>query len=81
MRRRTVVMRFDAPADVNHQVHILASQLQVNVRDLLLDGIQLVLRYHDVSGIPQPPLRTPPAMEIEEEEVEMEEFTKEEASP
>lgn len=70
--RPTVVMRFDAPAELNRRLHIAASQLGVTIRDLLLDGAALVLRFNNLGhGCPEPPLRMPPGSgEIEIEEIE-----------
>lgn len=71
--RPTVVMRFDAPAELNRRLHIAASQLGVTIRDLLLDGAALVLRFNNLGhGCPQPPVRvTPVQAEAEEQEVEI----------
>lgn len=58
-----VTMRFEAPAALNYRLHNLASKLQVPVRDLLMDGVHLAMRFHgDGFGIPQPPVRLPPSM-------------------
>ena len=68
-------MRFEASRELNVRLHVLASQLQVTVSDLLHDGIHLALRYHgDGHGIPAPPVRVPPVQQVQEEqEVEIEE--------
>lgn len=75
MSRPTVTMRFDSPEDLNTRLHVLASQLRVPVRDLLLDGVHLVLRYNNAGhGIPAPPIRVPPVVpDVQETEVEVEE--------
>ena len=71
MSRPTITMRFDCPAQLNHRLHIAASHLQVSVKDLLLDGAALVLRYNDQGhGVEQPPLRTPPVMPVQPEEAQ-----------
>lgn len=72
--RPFVVMRFDAPAEINRKLHVAASQLGVTIRDLLLDGAALVLRFNNLGhGVPQPALRTPPSHVDQEVEVELEE--------
>lgn len=70
--RPTIVMRFDAPAELNRRLHIAASQLGVTIRELLLDGAALVLRFNNLGhGCPEPPLRMPPGSgEIEIKEIE-----------
>lgn len=74
--RPFVVMRFDATRETNHRLHVLASQLRVPIRDLLLDGIHMVLRYNNAGeGLPQPPLRTPPVQQDQDIEGELEEPT------
>ena len=74
--RTTVTMRFDCPSSINYRLHNLASKLRVPVRELLHDGVALVLRYHgDAKGVPQPPVRVPPQMteNVMVEDVEIEE--------
>jgi len=72
MTKPTVTMRFDCPSRLNYQLHNLASHLGVPLKDILHDGLCLALRYHGhAQGVPQPPLRTPPAMpeqEVEDQE-------------
>lgn len=62
--RPTVVMRFDAPKSLNHKLHVLASQLGVTVRELMIDGAYLALRFHGAGfGVPQVQVRMPPQIE------------------
>ena len=71
--RPTVVMRFDAPKSLNHKLHILAAELGVTVRELMIDGAHLALRYHGAGfGVPQPQVRVPPQVEQDDSEVELE---------
>jgi hypothetical protein len=66
-------MRFDAPRSLNHKLHVLASQLGVTVRELMIDGAYLALRFHGAGfGVPQPQVRVPVTEDDRESPVEME---------
>lgn len=73
-QKSSVAVRFDLPIRHHEQLRHLSVSEHRPASELLVDAVQLLLRYHSTGhGIPQPPVRvTPVQAEAEEQEVEIE---------
>lgn len=69
-----VAVRFDLPIKHHEKLRHLSISEHRPASELLVDAVELLLRYHgDGHGIPAPPRRTPPVeADVQETEVEVE---------
>ncbi|MBI3200069.1 MAG: hypothetical protein HYZ29_00920 [Myxococcales bacterium] len=59
-QKRSVAVRFDLPIKHHEQLRHLSVSEHRPASELLVDAVELLLRYHDVPGVPEPPGRTGP---------------------
>ncbi len=71
-QRSSVAVRFDLPIKHHEQLRHLVVSERRPASELLVDAVALLLRYHDVPGVPQPPVREHPVQQDQEVEVEEE---------
>jgi hypothetical protein len=54
--RTTTAVRFDLPKGHHEKLRHLSISEHRPASELLVDAVELLLRYHDVPGIPPPPI-------------------------
>lgn len=65
-QKSSVAVRFDLPIRHHEQLRHLSVSEHRPASELLVDAVVLLLRYHEVPGVPQPPLRQDIEVELEE---------------
>lgn len=72
--KSTIAVRFDLPQQYHEQLRHLVASEHRPASELLVDAVELLLRYHGRGqGIPAPPVRVPPVVpDVQETEVEVE---------
>jgi hypothetical protein len=57
-QKTSVTMRFDCPVELNKELHKLAAEIGMPVKDLLLDAIALLMLHNNSGhGLKTPPVR------------------------
>ena len=64
----SVAVRFDLPRKHHEQLRHLSVSQHRPASELLVDAVELLLRYHDVPGVSQPALSQHGDVEVELEE-------------